>query len=98
MYIKSEAVAQKENKQERSQTEQVPKQIPFGVKVGDHIKCPECETIGRVVYVSQDKMKMGVQCPASHRGMTKVWSPEFGETFVPSSKTRKDVVFLTTTG
>jgi hypothetical protein len=98
MYIKSEAVAQKENKQERSRKEQVPKTIQFGVKVGDQIKCPECETIGRVVYVSQDKKKMGVQCPASHSGMKKVWSSKFGETFVPSGKTRKDVVFLTATG
>ena len=41
------------------------------VNVGDQMKCPECETIGRVVWVSQDKKTMGVQCHASHQELSR---------------------------
>ncbi len=95
MYNRSEVLSQKENKNEGSLKEQAAKQVQPFVKVGDRIKCPECDSIGRVVWVSQDKKTMGVQCPASHRGMNKVWSEYGGETLVPSTKARKNVVFLT---
>jgi ribosomal protein L44E len=64
------------------------------VNVGDQIKCPECETIGCVVWVSQDKKTMGVKCSRSHREMRRAES-KFGATVVPSTKTRKNMVFLT---
>lgn len=98
MYTKSEAVAQQQNKPEPSIKEQVAKPVQIMTKVGDHIKCPECEATGRVVWVSQDKKTMGVQCPASHRGMDKVWSKYEGTIFVPSPIARKNVVFLRTIG
>ena len=64
------------------------------VNIGDQIKCPECETIGRVVWVSQDKKTMGVKCHSSH-GETSRPESIFGATVVPSTKTRKNTVFLT---
>ena len=64
------------------------------VKVGDQRKCPECETIGYVVWVSQDKKTMGVQCRRSHREASRAES-KYGSTAVPSTKTRKNVVFIT---
>jgi len=81
--INSGASAQKENKQIR----------PI-VNVGDHRNCPECRSIGCVVWVSQDKKAMGVQCHKSHREASRPAS-RYGATIVPSTKTKKNIVFLT---
>ena len=95
MYIKSGASARKENKQENPRKQQEAKRgIHFLVSIGDLLKCPECETMGRVVWVSQDKKTMGVKCPASHREAVRPES-KFGGSKVPSTKNRKNVVFLT---
>jgi len=67
------------------------------VNIGDPKKCPECETIGCVVWVSQDKKTMGVQCRRSHREASRPES-KYGATVVPSTKTRKNVVFITAVG
>jgi hypothetical protein len=67
------------------------------VNVGDQRKCPECETIGSVVWVSQDKKTMGVQCRRSHGEVSRPAS-SYGATVVPSTKTRKNVVFITAVG
>jgi hypothetical protein len=67
------------------------------VKVGDQRKCPECETIGCVVWVSQDKKTMGVQCHRSHGEISRAASM-YGGTAAPSTKTRKNVVFMTAVG
>ena len=67
------------------------------VNVGDPRKCPECETIGCVVWVSQDKKTMGVQCHRSHREVSRPES-KFGAIVVPSTKNRKNVVFITAVG
>jgi hypothetical protein len=67
------------------------------VNVGDHRKCPECETIGSVVWVSQDKKTMGVRCHRSHQEASRSAS-QFGATVAPSTKTRKNVVFFTAVG
>lgn len=83
MYIKSGASSQKEEKQ-----------IQPTVTVGDHRMCPECRTMGFVVWISQDKKTMGVQCHKSHREASRQTS-KYGATFVPSTKTRKNIVFLT---
>ncbi len=93
MYIKSEASAQKENKREFSRKEQAAKREVHMVAVGDQIKCPECENMGHVVWVSQDQKTMGVQCP-SHRVASRPQS-KFGATVVPSAETKKNVVILT---
>jgi hypothetical protein len=95
VYIKSEASAQEENIRELSRKEQEAKRgIQFMVNVGDPKKCPECETIGSVVWVSQDKKTMGVKCPRSHREASRPES-KFGARVIPSTKNRKNVVFLT---
>ena len=83
MSINSGASAQKENKL-----------IKSIVNVGDHRMCPECRTVGSVVWVSQDKKTMGVQCHKSHRDIIRVTS-KYGGTVAPSTKTRKNTVFLT---
>ncbi len=64
------------------------------VNLGESRKCPECEGLGSVVWISQDKKTIGVQCPHSHREASRVES-KFGGRVVPSTKTRKNVVFLT---
>jgi hypothetical protein len=66
--------------------------IQFLVAVGDFTKCPECETIGRVVWVSSDKKTMGVRCPSSHRGHN--YQSKYGGALTVT-KARKNVVFLT---
>ena len=100
MYIKSEALAQEENKLERSLKEQVAQRgihaLVNVVNVGDHTKCPECTATGRVVWVSEDKKTMGVRCPASHRG--HIHDSKYGATAVTVTKARRNVVFLTPVG
>jgi DNA-directed RNA polymerase subunit RPC12/RpoP len=94
MQTKSGVIIQKENKLELPEKTKVVEKNQVLAVVGDRVKCPECGTLARVVWISQDQKTMGVQCPASHRAMNKVWS-NHGETLVPSSKARKNVVFLT---
>ena len=67
------------------------------VNVGDQRKCPECATIGSVVWVSQDKKTMGVQCRRSHREASKA-AFRFGGKVVVSTKNRKNQVFITAVG
>jgi len=67
------------------------------VNVGDQRKCPECATIGSVVWVSQDKKTMGVQCRKSHGEATRSES-QYGGATVHSTRTRKNVVFITSVG
>jgi hypothetical protein len=95
LYSRIEALAQEENKPASSRKVQAAKMgIQLAITVGDQMKCPECETMGRVVWLSQDKKTMGIQCPASH-GETKKPKSHYGATQVLSTKTRKNVVFLT---
>ncbi|HKM60044.1 MAG: hypothetical protein ABSF65_00195 [Candidatus Bathyarchaeia archaeon] len=64
------------------------------VNIGDQRKCPECETIGSVVWVSLDKKTMGVRCRMSHRETNRSAS-KYGGRVAASTKTRKNVVFIT---
>ncbi|MGA2681645.1 MAG: hypothetical protein ABSF44_07585 [Candidatus Bathyarchaeia archaeon] len=64
------------------------------VSVGDSIKCPECQTLGSVVWVSPDKKTMGVRCHMSHRETNRSAS-KYGGKVAASTKTRKNVVFIT---
>jgi hypothetical protein len=95
LYIKNEISAQKENEPKNSRIEPVSKRViqPM-VTVGDQRVCPECQTMGRVVWVSQDKKTMGIQCRRSHHDMKNPVT-KYGATIVPSAKTRKNCVFLT---
>lgn len=95
MYEEIGAQAQKENVAESSyERREGKKEVGFVVRVGDAMKCPECETIGRVVWVSEDLKRMGVRCHASHRETVKPVS-RYGATKVVSTKTKRNVVFLT---
>jgi hypothetical protein len=95
MYIESGAQAQKENLREKSREQRPAKKaIEFLVRIGDAMKCPECATMGRVVWVSEDQKRMGVQCHASHRETVKP-NFKYGATKVVSTKTKRNVVFLT---
>jgi hypothetical protein len=97
MFVKGGVSALKENKLLSHNKSAMNKKIQLTVSVGDQMKCPECETLGRVVWISQDKKTMGVKCHASHREMSRPPS-KYGARVVPSTKTRKNVVFLTTVG
>lgn len=63
------------------------------IKVGESRKCPECDSLGSVVWISQDKKTMGIQCHMSHREATRPES-KFGGRVATSTKTRKNVVFI----
>jgi hypothetical protein len=63
------------------------------VTLGDHTKCPQCDRIGRVVWISQDGKTAGIQCSASHRQMNRPDS-RLGSNARPQSKTSKNMVFL----
>jgi hypothetical protein len=98
MYVKSTASALKEISSELSHKKPSAKEgIQLVVSVGDQMKYPECETLGRVVWVSQDKKTMGVKCHASHREMSRPQS-KYGARVVPSTKNRRNMVFLTAVG
>jgi ribosomal protein L44E len=61
--------------------------------VGDRAKCPQCDKIGRVVWISQDGKTAGIQCAAIHRQMNRPES-KFGSNSRPQSKANKNMVFL----
>jgi hypothetical protein len=90
LYTKSKPLPQEENPEFLG--EESKQAIQFLVAVGDLTKCPECETIGRVVWVSSDKKTMGVRCPASHQGHN--YQSKYGGALTVT-KARKNVVFLT---
>jgi hypothetical protein len=66
------------------------------VKIGDHTKCPQCGRIGRVVWISQDGKRAGIQCSGHHSQMRRDHS-KFGSTAGPQTKPEKNVVFLVET-
>ncbi len=61
------------------------------VYLGDYVQCPQCNRMGRVVWVSKNGSVMGVQCAASHC-MENVSDP-FGYIH-RRSKPQKNSVFL----
>ena len=63
------------------------------VKIGDHARCPQCNEVGRVVWVSQDGKRAGIQCPERHSQMSRGHS-KFGSTARPQTKPEKNMVFL----
>lgn len=63
------------------------------VKIGDYIRCPQCNTIGRVVWVSQDEKRAGIRCPGHHSQLSRGLS-KFGSTARPQTKSQKNMVFL----
>jgi hypothetical protein len=66
------------------------------ISLGDHTKCPRCDRIGRVVWISEDKQTAGIQCPAAHHQIVRPQS-RFGPSTIPQLKTSKNTVFLVET-
>jgi len=64
------------------------------IKVGDHVECPECSRMSRVVWLSEDGKRAGIQCPASHHLKNRQDS-KFGTSARPQSKSNRNMVFLT---
>jgi hypothetical protein len=63
------------------------------VNIGDAIRCPECQTLGCVVWISTDKKTMGVRCRMSHREPERP-ATRYGGKVAVSTKTRKNMVFI----
>jgi len=63
------------------------------VEIGDHARCPQCNEVGRVVWVSQDGKRAGIRCPGHHSQMSRGYS-KFGSTARPQTKTQRNMVFL----
>jgi len=63
------------------------------IKVGDHAKCPECNRMGRVVWVSKDGATAGFQCLANHRQTSRPASNWHSYTF--RSKNSRNMFFIT---
>lgn len=85
---------EKENWEEslcRQQEEGGDKKI---VNVGDHVECPECRRIGRVVWVSKDGKTEGIQCSAKHHQADRPDS-KYGTLDRPQSKNIRNMVFIT---
>jgi hypothetical protein len=62
--------------------------------IGDFVKCPQCGRIGRVIWISLDGKRAGIQCPASHSQMSRRPDSKFGSSARPLTKPRKNMVFL----
>jgi DNA-directed RNA polymerase subunit RPC12/RpoP len=62
-------------------------------KVGEDIKCPICNGMARIVWISKDSKTAGIKCPASHRQLSRPNS-KLGSAARPQSKWGKNMVFL----
>lgn len=62
------------------------------VSLGDSRKCPECNHMGRVVWISKDGLKMGIQCPGSHSQSSP--KSQYGAKVNSQPKSNKNAVFL----
>ena len=63
------------------------------IKIGEDFKCPKCDRMARIVWVSKDGKTAGVQCSSSHRQMNRSNS-KLGSAARPQSKWGKNMVFL----
>ena len=62
------------------------------VKIGDKEKCPQCQKIGRIVWISTDEKKVGIQCPRYHNQMDN--QSDYGSALRPQRKPIKNMVFI----
>jgi len=63
------------------------------IKIGESVRCPQCHELGRVVWVSQDGKRAGIQCPGRHSQISRGHS-KFGSNVRPQTKPEKNMVFL----
>ena len=64
------------------------------VQIGDYAQCPECTRQGRIVWISQNRQIVGIQCSASHSAESRPNSYGFSK---KPSKANKNSVFLVKT-
>jgi hypothetical protein len=64
------------------------------VCIGDYAKCPECTRMGRIVWISDNKSVVGIQCAASHNSNT---APDSEGLTHKVAKSNKNSVFLVKT-
>jgi hypothetical protein len=57
------------------------------------VKCPQCGRIARVIWISQDEKRAGIQCPGYHSQISRGAS-QFGSNARPTTKSEKNMVFL----
>jgi len=60
-------------------------------QIGDYAQCPECTRLGRIVWVSQNKQVVGIQCSASHIPESRPDQYGFSR---KAAKANKNSVFL----
>jgi DNA-directed RNA polymerase subunit RPC12/RpoP len=63
------------------------------IKIGEAIRCPKCNGMARIVWISKDSKTAGIKCPASHRQLSRPTS-NLGTAARPQSKSAKNMVFL----
>jgi len=85
------AQKKKQNQEVYGQQKERRKKI---VNVGDHVKCPQCGAISRVVWISPDEKQAGIRCPRSHTQLIRGESL-LGSTARPQTKQQRNMVFLT---
>jgi hypothetical protein len=64
------------------------------LQIGDYAKCPECTKIGRIVWISKNKLVVGIQCSESHSLRNQPDSYGFSR---KTSRANKNSVFLVET-
>lgn len=63
------------------------------VNLCDHVRCPQCGRVGRVVWISQDGKEAGIRCPGHHSQLSRGPS-QLGSAARPETKSQKNMVFL----
>ena len=89
----SSLYAEEENRKKNIRRQQKREGEQGIVNIGDHAKCPQCGGTGRVVWISQDGKRAGIQCSASHSQISRGDS-KFGPAARPQTSPQKNVVFL----
>lgn len=63
------------------------------ISLGDHVRCPHCGTVSRVVWISQDGKGAGIRCPGRHSQLSRGPS-QFGSAVRVQTKPQYNTVFL----
>lgn len=63
------------------------------LKINDRARCPQCNGISRVIWISQDGKRAAVRCKRHHSQIARGRSM-FGSPTRPQAKPQKNLVFL----
>lgn len=61
--------------------------------LGEHVKCPYCGKVSRIVWISQDGKGVGVRCPGRHSQLSRGPS-QFGSAVRVQTRPQINMVFL----